>query len=34
MEKALEKEKETREKALAKGWGWVLGLEGHQYKQD
>jgi hypothetical protein len=20
--------------ALAKGWGWVLGLEGHQYKQD
>jgi hypothetical protein len=29
MEKVLEKEKETREKALAKGWGWVLGLEGH-----
>jgi hypothetical protein len=20
--------------ALAKGWGWVLGLEGHRYKQD
>ena len=30
----MEKEKSHREKALAKGWGWVLGLEGHQYKQD
>lgn len=20
--------------AMAKGWGWVLGLEGHRYKQD
>ena len=30
----MEKEKSYREKALAKGWGWVLGLEGHQYKQD
>jgi len=29
-----EKEREYREKAQAKGWGWVLGLEGHQYKQD
>jgi hypothetical protein len=30
----MEKEKSYQEKALAKGWGWVLGLEGHQYKQD
>ena len=24
---------EYQRKALAKGWGWVLGLEGHRYKQ-
>jgi hypothetical protein len=29
-----EKEQEYQEKARAKGWGWVLGLEGHHHKQD
>jgi hypothetical protein len=34
MVQEMEKEKSYQEKALAKGWGWVLGLEGHRYKQD
>jgi hypothetical protein len=25
---------EYQRTAMAKGWGWVLGLEGHRYKQD
>lgn len=25
---------EYQKKAMALGWGWVLGLEGHRYKQD
>jgi len=25
---------EYQKVAMAKGWGWVLGLEGHRYKQD
>jgi hypothetical protein len=35
MEKDLEKQQlsEYQKLALAKGWGWVLGLEGHRYKQ-
>jgi hypothetical protein len=24
---------EYQKVAMAKGWGWVLGLEGHRYKQ-
>jgi hypothetical protein len=25
---------EYQKKAMAKGWGWVLGLEGHHHKSD